>query len=198
MSWMVAQTIARQLLSKVQHIDLIGTLPHEASQAFNSVGRLNVPVHHLRKSIKGQEMLFVLSQASHRLWIALAILGFEGAQLSQGLLFCRLIPDANQFSLDLSPLSSRDGGEHIALFMHQAALAWGSRKEFGDGSEQALVSIGDDEIDLDSPRVRRSCSRASQPSLLSSAQARSARTSLLPSRSTPNAVKMMVESALFP
>src|SRR6266702_3506022 len=45
------------------------------------------------------------------------------------------------------------------------------------------------------PRARKSCSTQRQPSLPSSAQARSAKTSLLPSRSTARAVKMMVASA---
>ena len=61
-----------------EDVDLISALPHIAEEAFNSIGGLNVPMHPLRKGIKGQEMLFVLSQASQRLWIALAILGFEG------------------------------------------------------------------------------------------------------------------------
>jgi len=34
MSWMVAHTIARQLVSKVQHVNLIGALPHEAKDGF--------------------------------------------------------------------------------------------------------------------------------------------------------------------
>ncbi len=50
-SWIVAQTIVRQLVSKVQHVDLISALPHEAPETFNGVGRLNVPVHDLRKLV---------------------------------------------------------------------------------------------------------------------------------------------------
>jgi hypothetical protein len=56
-------------------VDLISPLAHEAPQTFNGIGALNVLVHHLRKSIKGQEVLFILSQASHRFGIALSILG---------------------------------------------------------------------------------------------------------------------------
>jgi hypothetical protein len=66
MSWMVAQTIVRQLVSKVQDVDLIGALPHEASETLNGIGGLSVAVHSFRKGIKGQEVLFVLCQASHR------------------------------------------------------------------------------------------------------------------------------------
>jgi hypothetical protein len=49
-----------------EHIDLIGALPHEASETLNSIGGLNVPVHALRKGIKRQEVLFILGQAAHR------------------------------------------------------------------------------------------------------------------------------------
>ena len=66
-----------------EDIDLIGALPHITEQALNGIGGLNMSMHGLRKGIKGQEMLFILSQASHRFWIALRVLGFEGGQLSQ-------------------------------------------------------------------------------------------------------------------
>ena len=48
-----------------EHINLIGALAHIAEEAFNGIGRLNMPVHGLRKGIKGQEVLFILRQASH-------------------------------------------------------------------------------------------------------------------------------------
>jgi hypothetical protein len=47
-------------------VDLIGALAHITKEAFNSIGGSNVPVHPLRKGIKGQEVLFVFNQASHR------------------------------------------------------------------------------------------------------------------------------------
>ena len=43
-----------------EHVDLIGALPHEASEALNGIGRLNVPVHCGRKGIKRQQVLFIL------------------------------------------------------------------------------------------------------------------------------------------
>jgi hypothetical protein len=49
---MVAQTIVKQLVSKVQHINLIGALTHITEQTLNRIGRLNVSVHALRKGIK--------------------------------------------------------------------------------------------------------------------------------------------------
>ena len=47
-----------------EDVDLIGALPHIAEQTLNGIGRLNVAVHVLRKRIKGQQVLFVFSQAS--------------------------------------------------------------------------------------------------------------------------------------
>ena len=58
-----------------EDIYLIGTLPHIAKQAFNGIGRLNVPMHTLRKLVKRQSLLFLLSQASDCFWIALAVFG---------------------------------------------------------------------------------------------------------------------------
>lgn len=92
-----------------EDVDLIGALPHIAEEAFNGVGRLNVPVHSGKKIIKRQCSLFLLRQASHSFWIALAVSGFEGHQVGQGLLFCRLIPDPSEFGCHLSALSSGNG-----------------------------------------------------------------------------------------
>jgi len=57
---MVAQTMVRQLVSKVQHIDLIGALPHIAKKTLKGIRGLNVPMHALRKGIKRQQVLFIL------------------------------------------------------------------------------------------------------------------------------------------
>jgi hypothetical protein len=58
-----------------EHVNLIGALPHEASQTLDGIGSLNVAVHALRELVKGEGLLFLLSQASHRFWIALAVFG---------------------------------------------------------------------------------------------------------------------------
>ena len=42
-----------------EDVNLIGALPHEASQAFNRIGAANVPVHDWWKGIKGQQILFI-------------------------------------------------------------------------------------------------------------------------------------------
>ena len=109
-----------------EHVDLISPLPHITEETLNSIGGLNVPMHALRKLVKREGLLFFLSQTSHRFWIALALLGFEGRQLDQCLLFGWLIPDADEFSLDVAPLSSRDGIEDVALLMRPASAgeAW--------------------------------------------------------------------------
>ena len=61
-----------------EDVDLISPLPHIAEETLNGIGRLNVPMHRLRKRIKRQRLLFLLSQAPHRFWIAFAIFGFKG------------------------------------------------------------------------------------------------------------------------
>ena len=61
-----------------EHIDLIGSLPHEASEARGGIGALNVSMHALRELVKRQQMLFILSQAAYRFWIAFAILRLDG------------------------------------------------------------------------------------------------------------------------
>jgi len=53
-------------LVSCKDVDLISPLSHIAEQTFNGIGALNVAVHRLRKGIKGQEVLFILSQPSHR------------------------------------------------------------------------------------------------------------------------------------
>ena len=108
-----------------EDVNLISALPNIAKQAFNSIRRLNVSVHGRRKLVKRQQVLFIFSQTSHRLWIAFAVFGFEGRQLGHCFLFAGLVPDPNEFGLYLSALASGDGIQDIALFMHQTALTKG-------------------------------------------------------------------------
>lgn len=147
-----------------EDVDLISPLPHIAQETFNGIGGLNVSMHRLRKGIKRQEVFFVLSQASHRFEIALTILGFEGHQLYQCFLLCGLLPDAHQFGLHVAALSSRDGIQDIALFMHQTALRRGGRKQLRDRPEQSVMSIGHDQIDVGSSSCTQILQEAS-PSL---------------------------------
>jgi hypothetical protein len=49
-----------------EYIDLIGALPHIAKQTFDGIGGLNVSVHGRRELVKRQQVLFILSQTSHR------------------------------------------------------------------------------------------------------------------------------------
>src|SRR5712692_5477813 len=96
-------------------------------------------------------MLFVLRQASYRFGIAQRVLGFEGCQAGQRLLFCRLLPDANEFGLHVTSFSSRDRIEYVALLMDQTALTRRGRKLFGNRSQQPLMPIGHEQIDVRSP-----------------------------------------------
>jgi hypothetical protein len=59
-----------------EDVDLLGALPHKASETLNGIGALNGAVHPLGKGIKGQKVLFILNQASYRFWIALSVLGW--------------------------------------------------------------------------------------------------------------------------
>jgi hypothetical protein len=60
-----------------EDVNLIRALAHIAEQTLNGISGLNVSVHRGRKSIKAQEVLFILSQAADCLWIALRVFGFE-------------------------------------------------------------------------------------------------------------------------
>src|SRR5712692_1226794 len=108
-----------------EDINLIGTLAHEALETLDSIGRLHVSVHGSRKFVKRQEVLFILSEAPHRFWIALAIPGFKSRQLDHCLLFTRLFPDANEFGLDVVAFSARDGREDVALLMRASSAEIG-------------------------------------------------------------------------
>jgi len=107
-----------------EDVNLIGALAHEAPQTFNGIGGLDMPMHPLRKVVKREGFLFFLCQTAHGFWIPLAVFGFEGRQLRESLPFAGLIPDASEFSLNISALSPRDGIQDIALFVQQTALAW--------------------------------------------------------------------------
>ena len=107
-----------------EDVNLIGTLAHIAEQTFNGIGGPDMPMHPLRKVVKREGFLFFLCQTAHGFWIALAVFGFEGRQLYQCFLLCRLLPNASEFSLNISALSSRDGIQDIALLVQQTALVW--------------------------------------------------------------------------
>ena len=58
-----------------EHINLIGALLHIAEQTLNRIRGLNMPMHVLRKLVKGEGLLFILSETAHRFGIAFAIFG---------------------------------------------------------------------------------------------------------------------------
>jgi hypothetical protein len=54
----------------------------------------------------------------------LSVLGFEGGQVGERLRLTRLLPDAHEFSLHISTLSSGARCPRVQL-AHQHALVWG-------------------------------------------------------------------------
>jgi hypothetical protein len=56
-------------------INLVGALPHEASQAFNRIRAANRAMHDRWKSIKRQQMLFIDASAAYGFRVALAVFG---------------------------------------------------------------------------------------------------------------------------
>src|SRR5947209_9066080 len=88
---------------------------------------------------------------------------------------------------------------HIALLVDQTTLAGCCRKEGGDGGTQPIMPIGHDQIHLCCSPAAHILSKAAPAVFVApGAQERLANTSLFPSRSTPRAVKMMVESVFSP
>jgi hypothetical protein len=73
-----------------EDINLVGALSHEASETFDGVGRLNVTMHDRWKSVKGQQMLFILRQAPYCFRVALRMFGFERLQVGQRILLLLL------------------------------------------------------------------------------------------------------------
>jgi hypothetical protein len=167
-------------------------------ETLDGIGGLNVPMHRGRERIKRQRLLFLLGQPSHRLGIAFAIFGFEGRQLVECLLFRRLLPNRHEFSLNLSTLSPGDRIENVALLMHQATLTRRGRKQLRDGCQDAVMTIGDNEVDLG----RSSCTQVleyTDPAFFALLGAGSDCQNLFVAfQTTPNAVKMIVASALSP
>jgi hypothetical protein len=94
---------------RCKHINLIGALTHIAEEAFDRIGALKVSVHGLRKVIKRQKMLLILSQASDFLRITLSILGLKGSQMQLRLMLVGLLPNSNQLCLNVSTFASGNG-----------------------------------------------------------------------------------------
>lgn len=140
--------MVRQLVSVVKASIWEVALAHIAKQAFNGVGTADITMHHLGKSIQGREMLFIFAQATDRLWIALLILRFEGRQVQKSFFFAFLMSDPFEFSHHLLLLSSGNSAHDVALLMHQTSLTQGGWKEICYRCKQALMPIGDDQVNL--------------------------------------------------
>ena len=180
-------------------INLIGTLPDIAKEACNRVGTANVAMHDLREGIKCQEMLFIFTEAADGFGITLLVFGFKSCQIEQCILFLLLRCQIPANSV-LTSLRSRWG---MALSTLRCLCTTQRCRGVAEKrAETAARSPSCPSVTISSiwvaPRLRRSCKRQLHPSLSSSAQTRNANTSLFPSRSTPSAVKMMVESVWVP
>src|SRR5258708_28972006 len=121
--------MVRQLISKVQGINLIGALSNIAEKAFNGIGRLNMTIHGRWKGIKREEMLFILSQAAYCFGVALSIFRFKRIQIDECIFLLLLFPNSAEFALDILSFSSRNGTHDVALFVHETALTRGCPKQ---------------------------------------------------------------------
>jgi len=113
-----------------EQVNLVDTLTNVAEQTLDGVGYLDIAAHRLRKLVKGQGFLYLFSQTSHRLWIELAIFGFEGGNLHQGPLLVRLCLDAQKFCLYFTARSPGDGVQDVALLEQETSLEGCRRKQF--------------------------------------------------------------------
>ena len=122
-SWIVAASNREATGLRRECVNLICALSYVALRGFRwhwwfeDVGACG-----FRELVKRQGLLFLLSQASHRFWVALAVFGLEGVQLDHGFLFAWLIPDANELSLNITSLSSGNGIQDVALLMRPASV----------------------------------------------------------------------------
>ncbi len=58
-----------------EHVNLIGALAHEALEAFDGIGRLNMAMHDGRKRVKREGLRFLFSQTSYGFRRAFAVFG---------------------------------------------------------------------------------------------------------------------------
>jgi len=86
-------------------------------------------------------------------------------QLGHGFRFTGLLPDADEFGLDLATLSCRDGMQHVAAFLDQTRLSRGIRKQFRGSREQPIMPIRYDQINL-SRAPRSQVLQQADPSIL--------------------------------
>src|SRR5215470_18537724 len=149
MSWMPAHTMVRQLVSKVQGIDLMGALPHEAPQAFEGLGTPNVAVHEpFGKHTRLRDALHLRRGCARLRDSASDISRVLAARFEPRIFFLLLLPNACQCGGDLLLLAPGNGSEHVALFVNQAALTKRSGKERRNCREQPIMPIGHNEIAL--------------------------------------------------
>src|SRR6266571_5220400 len=89
-----------------------------------------------------------VAQAPNGFRIALLVFRFESGQIEQGTLLGLLFPDARQLGDDLLLLAPGNGTQDVALLVNQAPLTRRGGKERGNRGKQAIVPVGDQQIDL--------------------------------------------------
>ena len=62
-------------------------------EALNRVRRANVAMHHLGKSIKREQMLFIFTQAADSFGIAFLVFGLKSRQIEECILLLLLLED---------------------------------------------------------------------------------------------------------
>jgi hypothetical protein len=129
-------------------IHLVGALANVAENAFHRVGTAKRSMPHRWESRTREEMLFIFTHAPDGFGRALLGRGLECAHSEQRIFLLLLRPDACQFSCDLLPRTVGNGLEHGALCLHHTSLAWGCRTQRCDRSQESIMPIRDDQIDL--------------------------------------------------
>lgn len=179
-------------------INLVSSLPNSAEKAFNRIGRANGAMHDWWESIQCQQMFFIFTQATDGFGIALLIFALKGRHIEQRILFLFQFEDASQFRADLFALAMGNGIDTVrCVCTTQRWRAVAVKRAETAASRPSCPSVTMRSTWV-APRRRTSCKRHLHPSLSSSAHARNASTSLFPSRPTPRAVTMMVESVCSP
>lgn len=100
MAWSVAQTIRRHLSCVVKTSLWKVAVPHEAPEPFTGVGGLKVPMHPLRKVVKGEGFLCFLYPTAHGLGRALVVLSECSPPMGREPPLCWLAPSCQPVQLE--------------------------------------------------------------------------------------------------
>ena len=99
-SWIVAASNREATGLRRECVNLICALSYVAEEALDGIGGLKMSVHALRELVKRQGLLFLLSQASHRFWVALAVFGECSRSVGPRLPVCLVDPRCQRAQLE--------------------------------------------------------------------------------------------------